>query len=124
MYSFAIRTVERDTLFLMADVQLEGAEEPLRVTVRNLSAAGMMVERDRRVKRGQRVTVELRNLGQVTGMVVWARNPIFGIAFDDEIDHQLARASPAGQSRAALAYAGSARPAAANHRWAVKLRCV
>lgn len=86
MFSFETRSLARDSLFIMADVLFEGAEEATRVTVRNLSAGGMMAEREMRVKRGQRVALELRNIGTVAGVVVWVRSPLFGIAFEEEID--------------------------------------
>ncbi|ODS60941.1 MAG: pilus assembly protein PilZ [Erythrobacter sp. SCN 68-10] len=60
--------------------------------VRNLSDGGMMAEGTNiRVQRGNRLTVELRNIGEVSGSVAWVQDDRFGIAFDAEIDSQRAR---------------------------------
>ena len=63
------RYINRDSLFLMADVRLDGDSASHRVKVRNLSAGGMMAESDMAVVRGARVTVELRNLPSIAGSV-------------------------------------------------------
>ena len=85
------RSVARDSLFLLADIRVEQGSEVNRVRVRNLSDGGMMGEGTMRVQRGNRVTVELRNIGTVCGTVAWVQDDRFGIAFDDEIDSQKAR---------------------------------
>lgn len=87
------RQVKRDSLFLLAQVRVDGTDQAYRVKVRNLSAGGMMAETgDMRVMRGTPVIVELRNIGEVQGSVAWLQGDRFGIAFADEIDPQLARA--------------------------------
>ncbi|KLI64880.1 PilZ domain-containing protein [Aurantiacibacter marinus] len=91
------RQVGRDSLFLLAQVRIDGQDNPVRVKVRNLSAGGMMAEGDARVLRGARVDVELRNIGWINGSVAWKQDNRFGIAFADEIDPKLARA-PAGSA--------------------------
>lgn len=85
------RSVARDSLFLLADIRVEQGLEIQRVRVRNLSDGGMMAEGNLRVQRGHRVDVELRNIGTVGGSVAWVQDNRFGIAFDQEIDSQLAR---------------------------------
>lgn len=85
------RNISRDSLFLMADLRLEGAEALERVKVRNLSAGGMMAEGPVRVLRGSRLSVKLRNIDWVDGSVAWVQDNRFGIAFDREIDPALAR---------------------------------
>lgn len=87
------RNISRDSLFLMADLRLEGAESLERVKVRNLSAGGMMAEGMLRVMRGTRLSVKLRNIEWVDGTVAWVQDNRFGIAFDREIDPAQARAS-------------------------------
>lgn len=124
MYSFETRSIDRDSLFIMADIVFADAEDRQRVTVRNLSAGGMMVEREMRVKRGQRVTVDLRNIGTVAGVVVWVRSPAFGIAFEREIDPKLARTALSGGPSAAPAYTRPALAAVPQERWSGKLRRV
>lgn len=86
------RQVNRDSLFLLAQLRVDGQDELCRVKVRNLSAGGMMAEGAAQVTRGQRVEIELRNIGWVTGSVAWKQDERFGIAFVDEIDPSRARA--------------------------------
>ena len=88
----------RDSLFLLAQVRVDGQETASRVKVRNLSSGGMMAEGDMEVMRGASVKVELRNLGWVAGTVAWCQGNRFGIAFVDEIDPKLARAPVAGST--------------------------
>lgn len=86
------RSVTRDSLFLLATVSVEQDSAQHRVRVRNLSDGGMMGEGTMKVSRGNRVDVELRNIGTVKGTVAWVQDQRFGIAFDDEINSQAARA--------------------------------
>lgn len=92
------RQVNRDSLFLLAQLRIEGRDETYRVKVRNLSAGGMMAEGDARVMRGSLVEIELRNIGWVEGTVAWRQDNRFGIAFVEEIDPKRARAQVPGQS--------------------------
>lgn len=97
------RSVARDSLFLLADIRIEQSVEAHRVRVRNLSDGGMMGEGQLRVQRGHRVSVELRNIGAVGGTVAWVQDNRFGVAFDEEIDSQLARRPlQAGEEAAAV----------------------
>lgn len=93
------RQVGRDSLFLLAQVSVDGRDEVFRIKVRNLSAGGMMAEGDVPVMRGALVSVDLRNVGIVHGTVAWTQGNRFGIAFVDEIDPKLARAPVAGTTR-------------------------
>jgi len=86
------RNISRDSLFLMAELRLEGAEGLERVKVRNLSAGGMMAEGELRVIRGARLSIKLRNIDWVDGSVAWVQENRFGIAFNREIDPSEARA--------------------------------
>lgn len=92
------RSVSRDSLFLLANVRIEQKGEQHRVRVRNLSDGGMMGEGTIKISRGNRVEVELRNIGAVMGSVAWVQDQRFGVAFDEEIDSQIARA-PSGQGQ-------------------------
>ena len=85
------RQVNRDSLFLLAQVRVDGQDEVYRVKVRNLSAGGMMAEGEAKVMRGALVQVELRNVGWVDGSVAWKQDDRFGIAFVDEIDPKIVR---------------------------------
>jgi len=79
------RNLNRDSLFLLADLRVEGESAIHRVRVRNLSSGGMMAESDLRVLPGTRVTVELRNVPPVEGSVAWVHDQRFGVAFAHEI---------------------------------------
>ena len=87
------RHVNRDSLFLMAELRLEGDGVTHRVRVRNLSACGMMAEGDVRVLAGTRLTVNLRNLRPVEGSIAWVHGQRFGIAFAEEIDPKAPRST-------------------------------
>jgi hypothetical protein len=109
------RSVSRDSLFLLASLQVEQSSEQHRVRVRNLSDGGMMGEGPAKVARGNRVVITLRNVGMVVGTVAWVQDQRFGIAFDEEIDSQLARnpvgdASPATAASAGISQAHRAPP--------------
>ncbi|PEQ14148.1 pilus assembly protein PilZ [Novosphingobium sp. PC22D] len=85
------RQIARDSLFLMADLRIDGGEGEHRIKMRNLSAGGMMGEGQARVVRGAVVEVNIRNIGWVEGTIAWVQSNRFGIAFRDEIDPKLAR---------------------------------
>ncbi|MEZ5743588.1 MAG: PilZ domain-containing protein [Sphingomonadaceae bacterium] len=85
------RHIGRDSLFLMADMRIDGAEGEYRIKVRNLSDGGMMGEGPVRVVRGAVVDINLRNCGWVEGTVAWVEGNRFGVAFRDEIDAKIAR---------------------------------
>ncbi|MGH6786821.1 MAG: PilZ domain-containing protein [Novosphingobium sp.] len=86
------RQIARDSLFVLAEVRLDGLEGTHRVKVRNLSSGGMMAEGDVIALRGQLVWVDVRNIGWVEGSVAWVQDSRFGIAFREEIDPKIARA--------------------------------
>ena len=92
------RNISRDSLFLFAQLRLDGESDVHRVKVRNLSAGGMMGEGRVKVERGALVDVELRNCGWVEGSIAWVHGDRFGIAFREEIDPMVARASASSQS--------------------------
>ena len=86
------RHIARDSLFVMADLRLDGSHEEHRIKVRNLSAGGMMGEGDVRVFRGAVISVNIRNIGWVEGSIAWVQENRFGIAFREDIDPKVARA--------------------------------
>ena len=97
------RQLTRDSLFVMADLRLDGSDEEHRIKVRNLSSGGMMGEGPVRVKRGASLEVHIRNIGWVEGSIAWVQDDRFGIAFNDEIDPKVARA-PATPSEDTLRF--------------------
>ena len=86
------RQIARDSLFVMADMRLDGVGGEFRIKVRNLSSGGMMGEGSVRVQRGAVVWVEIRNIGWIEGTIAWVQENRFGIAFREEIDPKVARA--------------------------------
>jgi len=91
MSNVETRQVNRDSLFLLAQLRVDGDGPEHRVKIRNLSAGGAMAEGEVRVLRGAQVSVELRNIGWVEGSVAWKQDNRFGIAFTHEIDPKLVR---------------------------------
>lgn len=91
MNETAQRQIERDSLFLMADLRIDGADDEHRIKVRNLSAGGMMGDGAVRITRDAKVHVNLRNIGWVEGSVAWVQDNRFGVAFQDEINPKRVR---------------------------------
>lgn len=87
----AKRGKDRDSLFLKAVLRFPATGAQGEVRVRNLSAGGLMAEAPVRVTRGEKVELELRNIGWVTGNVAWVAEGRIGIAFDHPIDPKEAR---------------------------------
>ena len=85
------RGADRDSLFMQAEVAIEGRPAPVTVRVRNLSAGGMLAESPVSVVQGAVVEVALRNIGPVPGRIVWTGEKKFGIAFDRAINPQAVR---------------------------------
>ncbi len=86
------RHIARDSLFVMAELRLDKADEIHKVRIRNLSDGGLMGDAPLHVLRGQMVWINLRNIGWVAGSVAWVQDNRFGVAFQDEVDHRLVRA--------------------------------
>lgn len=86
MSDLETRTVSRDSLFLLANIRVEQDSEVHKVRVRNLSDGGMMGEGNIRVQRGNRLEIELRNVGKIGGSVAWVQDNRFGLSFDEEIE--------------------------------------
>lgn len=86
------RQLGRDSLFVLAELRIDGVESEQRIRVRNLSAGGLMADGAERIQRGQMVWVNLRNLGWTEGAVAWVQDNRCGIAFREEIDPRLVRA--------------------------------
>ena len=95
------READRDSLFLKADLRFVDGDDCGEVRIRNLSAGGLMAEAPVITKRGDKVEMELRNIGRVTGYVAWVAQGRFGVAFDHPIDPKLAR-KPVGQNKLEL----------------------
>lgn len=90
------RHIMRESMFLMADLRVDGQEEEHRVKVRNLSDKGMMAESGLHMTNGTPVRVNLRNIGWTGGVVAWVQDNRFGVAFLDTVDAKRVR-QPVGQ---------------------------
>lgn len=95
------RELDRDSLFLKAELKFVDGDDCGEVRIRNLSAGGLMAEAPVRTKRGDKVELDMRNIGKVTGYVAWVAQGRFGVAFDFPIDPKLAR-KPVGQNKLEL----------------------
>ena len=95
------RELDRDSLFLKAELRIVDGDDCGEVRIRNLSAGGLMAEAPVLTKRGDKVELELRNIGRVTGHVAWVAQGRFGVAFDHPIDPKLAR-KPVGKTKSEL----------------------
>jgi len=87
------RVSKRDSLLLSATIRRSGdAEEGLLpVRVRNLSSVGLMADYGDVADAGEAVQVTMRGIGTVSGKVAWIKDGRIGVAFDKEVDPQLAR---------------------------------
>jgi PilZ domain len=85
------RQAARDSLFLSADVRVDGAAQSVTVRVRNLSSGGMMIDANSAFRTGSLLVADLRGIGEITGSIAWLAEGRAGVAFDREIDPQLAR---------------------------------
>lgn len=119
MSAIDTRDLKRDSLFLMADIRIAGSEQTERVKVRNLSDRGIMVQGMLIGEVGQRVTVGLKKIGEVGGMIAWNQSARIGIAFDEPIDSSKARTNLASERVEIPRYA---RPAVAPREDKYKIR--
>ena len=90
------RVTVRDSLFLAAALRKQGEQGEETVRVRNLSAGGMMADCKMALASGDRISLTLRGVGDVEGVVAWSTNGRFGVQFDTPIDPKLAR-KPVGR---------------------------
>jgi hypothetical protein len=109
------RQIGRDSLFVLAELRIDGQEGEQRIRVRNLSSGGLMAEGPCKVQRGQLVWINLRNLGWSEGSVAWVQDSRFGIAFRDEIDPRIARAPVSGAADPAETTPRYVRPPLSQH---------
>ena len=120
MSGLETRNLKRDSLFLIAEVRLEGSAQSERVKVRNISDGGIMIEGQLIASPGQRVIVTLKKVGDVGGVVAWSQSARVGIAFDESINSQLARTSLVGEMAEAPRYARPAVAPPPDRNWTVR----
>lgn len=85
------RGIERDSTFLSANVRFSEGAVPVASRVRNISPGGTMIDTTRVIPRDQKVVVEIKGIGEVTGRIAWSTATRAGIAFDEQVDPMAAR---------------------------------
>ncbi len=85
------RIARRDSLFLLANMRREAGGPSCRARIRNLSETGLMADCELGLRDGDRLVVDLRGIGEVTGRVAWVRGDRMGMVFDESIEPQDAR---------------------------------
>ncbi|HEX4693797.1 PilZ domain-containing protein [Sphingomonas sp.] len=96
----AQRGKPRDSLFLVAEVRIDGRLESSQVRVRNLSSGGLMADYPHPVDIGTAVEVELRGIGKINGEIAWTAAGRIGVSFEHPIDPMQAR-KPVGVPKSA-----------------------
>ncbi len=92
------RGARRDSLFLLTVLSSPEGFNLGSARIRNLSATGLMADCERPFRKGDRVSMTLRGVGKVQGVIAWAKVDRVGIAFDTNIDPHMAR-KPVGQGK-------------------------
>ena len=90
------RATRRNQILLLAQLRVEGEAVVFGIRIRDLSAGGLRAQfAECRLGRA-RVAVEVRNIGWVTGSVVWQDGAHIGVRFDSPIDPDKARIAVTG----------------------------
>jgi hypothetical protein len=89
--SAAKRSMDRDSLFLKAVLRFPNTKDEHEVSIRNVSAGGLMAEIPTDALRGEPVEIKLRSIGWVSGHIAWVTDRRVGIAFDHPINPKDAR---------------------------------
>ncbi len=84
------RQAERETLLLEAKLKRAG-NAAFAVTVRNLSAVGMMVESNVPLAVDDAVVADIAGLGKISGYIAWTQDNRAGMAFAAPVDPTKAR---------------------------------
>ena len=85
----------RTGVVLDAVLRVEGLLGEHRVSMRNLSAGGVMAVGDVAVRPGSSLSIHIDGIGWVGGVVAWVQDNRFGIAFSAPIDTAAALGSTA-----------------------------
>lgn len=73
-----------------AKIEVQGLAQPIEMLVRDLSSGGLMATSTVQVRKGEAVTVDLGRGGRVFGVIAWVDRNQFGVAFDREINEEIA----------------------------------
>lgn len=87
------RNTARDSMLIQAPLhRVEAAARgEIKLRIRNLSAGGLMADCSEPLAGGEQVVLDVRNIGEITGRVVWCKGGHVGVAFDAPIDPHQAR---------------------------------
>ena len=85
------REKSRESIFLGAQIVIEGVRLPVSARVRNISPGGMMVDAQKIYDKGLAITATIKGIGEVTGRIAWSTSNRCGIAFDEPVDPLLTR---------------------------------
>lgn len=85
------RNAPRNNLLLSSICRWPNRQQDERVKIRNVSATGLMAEGTLGATIGEKVVLELRNIGAIEGIVAWVQSNRFGVAFAQPIDPILLR---------------------------------
>lgn len=86
------RQLARESLLIFAELQCGRLPSRQRIRVRNLSRSGLMGSGNMAVTRGERVTVHIRGIEPIAGMIAWVQDDRFGVGFEDEVDSERIKA--------------------------------
>lgn len=70
---------------------LRTMHEELPVKIRNISSGGAMIECMLAIEVEESVSIQVRNVGWVEGVIVWRNDNKYGVKFSKAIDPQSAR---------------------------------
>lgn len=76
----------RHALQLKSVLAIPALDRQVKARIRNISAGGLMAETPLPIGRGERVEIDLPNIGYIGGKVIWAAEGKLGIAFDHPIN--------------------------------------
>lgn len=85
----------RHSVFLSATVECFGSAAPTRHRVRDLSTGGVRIDQAGALREGATVLVTVGALEAVGATVVWIRDGVAGLEFNEPIDPEAARARAA-----------------------------
>jgi hypothetical protein len=78
-------------MFCQSTIWIEAETAEAKIRIRNLSSSGLMGETDYPLERGEMIIVEIRNIGERRGRIVWTEGRRFGVKFARPIDPRCAR---------------------------------
>jgi hypothetical protein len=86
------RAAQRDSVYLSALLRCSAGE--LLALVRNVSPGGALIEIDKKVSVGEQVSIELKDIGWISGVVAWTEPGRAGLKFDEPVDLATSAAKP------------------------------